>query len=430
MFQKIGIWFLISLSFFVWVQANDTCETKCTIYEQTPDVLLDYIQEMRAVVRNITTHVRTQQNQTWLDRDVSRLKNSIVRGYNLVSSWNGYYSYFKFYVTYSTTNEYIPEIWRDYDLLNLETKWLERYIKSISQRGLSNITIDKNVACNGITTNCDFSGNVLDVLIALNGNHEKVKEHFRKSILWEVWQDNAPILLTQTNFYTDFRKHYNENTTKNCSTCNGWYWTRIQETMERVNQNMENADTWIQEWKTAWDLLVGWVDASEAQKIERDLLRRELGRQWVSAEQGNKILQNLDNFNQNWLSWMMSNNFISNSFDYFAKMITPQINEFDETVLQSFRDEMWKEREVVSIADLNKTSQNISNTTLVQQRIAELYQKELSGLAVWDRSINETVSKLIEMHYDISKSVEYLDKASKLFEAVCLYQANWEWKCN
>jgi len=37
---------------------------------------------------------------------------------------------------------------------------------------------------------------------------------------------------------------------------------------------------------------------------------------------------------------MMSNNFISNSFDYFAKMITPQINEFDETVLQSFRDEM------------------------------------------------------------------------------------------
>jgi len=36
----------------------------------------------------------------------------------------------------------------------------------------------------------------------------------------------------------------------------------------------------------------------------------------------------------------------------------------------------------VSIADLNKTSQNISNTTLVQQRVAELYQKELSGLAV------------------------------------------------
>ncbi len=430
MLKKICCILFFTLSFFFTTQANQSCEAKCPIYEWTPDFLINYTQNLRKVIQNINGEVKKNTPRTWVDRDLGRLKSRITKWYNLFSSWWGYFSYFRFYVTYTISSEYIPEIWRDYDILDRETKQLDRYIKSVWENGYQDISLTKIQICEGVLQ-CNFEGNIIDVLIALQANHEKIKEYFRLSILWEnSSKELKDFQLVEENFTTEFRKYYNENTTKNCSSCSGAYWTIVKESMERIDQNMEYASAWIQEWKNAWDLLVGWVDASTAQKIERDLLKKELGRQWVSAEQWEKILQNLDEFNARWLSTVMSNNFITNSFNYFVKMITPQINEFNETITQSFEDAQGNKKPVVSIADFNQTAKQISNTSLVQQRIAELYNKELPSLWVGNRSIDETVAKLMEMHYDVSKSVEYLDKAAKFFEAVCLYQANGMWKCN
>jgi hypothetical protein len=61
--------------------------------------------------------------------------------------------------------------------------------------------------------------------------------------------------------------------------CDGSYWAGVSETMDRISQNMQSAEYGIQEWQNAWALLIGGLDEKEEERIERQLLKRELGRQ-------------------------------------------------------------------------------------------------------------------------------------------------------
>jgi hypothetical protein len=62
------------------VSANQAvCEAQCLIYDGTPEVLTQYIQDTRMVVRNITTALRAKTPQTGVEKDFSRLKNSVTR---------------------------------------------------------------------------------------------------------------------------------------------------------------------------------------------------------------------------------------------------------------------------------------------------------------------------------------------------------------
>jgi hypothetical protein len=48
--------------------------------------------------------------------------------------WSSYYSYFDFYVMYSLKNEYVYEIWRDYNLLEKEGSQLDKYLKYLTKK--------------------------------------------------------------------------------------------------------------------------------------------------------------------------------------------------------------------------------------------------------------------------------------------------------
>jgi hypothetical protein len=56
-----------------------------------------------------------------LQKDISVTKSKITQIYNKMLNWNGYYSYFEFYVPYSLKNEYVPSVRRDYNLLEKES---------------------------------------------------------------------------------------------------------------------------------------------------------------------------------------------------------------------------------------------------------------------------------------------------------------------
>jgi hypothetical protein len=129
----------------------------------------------------------------------------------------------------------------------------------------------------------------------------------------------------------------------------------------------------------------------------------------------------------------MSNNFISNSVDYFIKMIAPQTENFSDTFMSAFGWEdktTWVEQKVTSIGNFNTISWNVGTASFIEQSIAWLYQEQQPYLASQSRSLETTISKLIEMHYNINKSVEYLQKAEKLFEWACKYQANGRGNCD
>jgi hypothetical protein len=48
------------------------------------------------------------------------MKEEMRRLFNLSITWSDYFSYFDFFVIYPIQNEYIYEIWRDYNLLQQE----------------------------------------------------------------------------------------------------------------------------------------------------------------------------------------------------------------------------------------------------------------------------------------------------------------------
>lgn len=124
--KKIAILFILfyiscANTVFAW-ECNKTCKIK----DGTPDVITNFITNQRILVNNITGFVNLSQKNLYL-LILAILVLNYKKSFSifLPESYKWYYSYFNFYVTYPLQNEYVYEIWRDYDLLEQESKWIQ-----------------------------------------------------------------------------------------------------------------------------------------------------------------------------------------------------------------------------------------------------------------------------------------------------------------
>ncbi len=429
--KKIAILFILfyiscANTVFAW-ECNKTCKIK----DGTPDVITNFITNQRILVNNITEVLYKSEPKKSISSDISNISTKLQKSFSifLPESYKWYYSYFNFYVTYPLQNEYVYEIWRDYDLLEQESKWIQTYYEYVVSNWYTDINLDKDI-CKWVT-NCDYSWNIIDVLNSLKYNLDILKDYYRESITskndyfaFEKYDLDKDLRLVDKDFKSNFDEYYNWNTTSDCSSCDWSFTDRFKKLSYAIIDYQNSYKDWIQEWKNAIDLL-NW-DVDNYDEIERELLSQELWNQWIWWSQADTILRNLDKYNKNWFVWSLKNNYITNSFEYVMSNVYWQWNEFYENVLTNFPDDNTQS---VSVYDFWKSKSDLATRNWLDQKIAYLYYSELPSAQIQDNTAWNFISKLIEMHTNLSLSNKTLEKLIKISQKICNSQAFWIWKC-
>lgn len=417
---------IISIFIFTIFSTNIAfwdCISGCKILSWPPDILNNYLRDLKKVINNYNSELVKNTPKTWLKKEYLKTKSEIIRSFNKMTSWDNYFTNFDFYVMYWVKNEYVPEIWRDYNLLEQEWTYLEKYYKKVLSSWYNDIILDSEKICQNIE-NCNLSWSALDILWKIYKNHDDIKNYFKLSILWKRNLFSWDLILVWKNFKDEFYDYYNENTTRNCSSCEWWFSDRITKKIKEISDLQETIKTWMKSWQDAIAMLDGSMSDREYERNERDLLKKEL---WKSASPINAseaILKNLDKYNGWWFS--LKNNFITNSFDWVKNSITSQIDSFKDSILQNFKDN----KDDVSTEGFIKSDLWLKNTSTIEEIIAEIYNKELPYAQLIDTSKEKLEWRLIELHYNLTQTIKTFNNSIKTSKKVCNDQWKWLWKCD
>lgn len=426
--KKIILTFLVLL---ISISYNQTYanESACKIKNKSSEALLDYISNNRAVVRNITTQISLNtQNKTlsWnFTNEYDRKKWSILRVYNQAFDFNWYFSYFKYYAVYPISNEVPYEVKRDYSLLEKEWEWLKFLLEKSVKNNSSEIKL--NWLCNWISVKCNLSDwiTVENALWILIKNNSRILDLYRNVVIWEKIWNYSDITLVSNNFELDIETNYNNKAYWECSN-EWWFFERISDSIKNISILNQEWKDWIKKWKDAINLLLGKdVSREEYEKIEKELLRKELSRQWVYWDNQTNVLNALEKYNQDW-GFSQNNNFLYNTFKNNKVKLEKKLREFKEEVIWDFfRKKEW---ETITVTQTNTADKNAKNTTEIKERVDAL-NLELSSFA-WISEVNtdNLRSRLINIHISISNSINTLNQTCKMAVEACNQQW-WWWNC-
>lgn len=424
--------FLIFFLGIVWdsyipVFADDECPAECKIKDGTPDFLLEYIN----TVKKITTNVKSEIAKSWVGTtskanvSYGRIQKDLMRTFNLFGDWSGYYSSFEYFVQLPLTQSVPAVVKRDEQLLENQVQTLTKTIENLSSRWQLDVAIEK--PCDGVDDVCKLeSATSREIIGNLLMNTKKILELYQLSILGKDGDYNEQIILVKDDFRSQFSQYYNASTAEDCSRCKGSFTEKIETSIDQVTNWGKWSKNGIQRWIDAWNMLIGNVDATKQRDYERQVLSKELSRQWLNTNNSSVILNNLDKYNNQWF-YSIDNNFIENSFSTATQNLGKKVDSFSETILQKFEEtgEQRVEQQV-----LTQTDTDVKNTQSIQSKVDSVYQNEIPFASIEDTSSDLLQTRLINYHINLTEIINELDKTIPTSEKVCNDQANGLGRCS
>lgn len=479
------VFMTIFISSNIVVFWGDSC-AKCKIHEWTPDIINDYIKDLRTVIWNITQEInqaestRSRSEIIISKETIRQLFTNVNRAVNRAFDFRWYVSYFNFYVTFPLFRENSTEIWRDYNLLKREREWLERYYKSISQKAWLKWSLDIDKVCRWVShlETCKLlwkwsfvidENSIQAFMLSIMTNHNAIMDYFRRSILYDnpesvlkseifkrakILYENETFMLMPLDFKDEFAKFYNWMTNSDCLKCSWWFTQRIEKAFDDMDKRLADWIEWaIDNWIEATKLLM-WTHENQSQ-IEQNLLKNELARQWVNSQKAQEMADNLD-------KPLMENNFFVNSYNNIKNNINSErqrwstyynqefwwwfavINHIWEW-LQNTRDQLRDERnnqnnssstnsnqsqDSINILDIQKNINNIQRWSSISMRINTLYliNKQKADISSQDISLIE--NRLNNMYYNIDTISNNIESVTQTAVDVCNSQWRWLWICD
>ncbi|QFR39062.1 hypothetical protein A9Q91_02400 [Candidatus Gracilibacteria bacterium 28_42_T64] len=391
----------------------------CLIQNQPAPVLTEYIKNVRNVVKNVNAELLSSNekknvpNAVWLN--FTKLSNETL-------DWDSYFVGFNYYVLFPISNEIPTPIKRDHRLIQNEIKGLKAYLDKIEKKGYSNIQI--NNTCDGVN-NCELIGKSSDIVGSLLKNTIQLGQLYRAIVTQEsekAVKNQELILIDERKFYLEFNRHYGYGL-EACTTSEGTFFSKIQKSIEEITLLGQDGKKGIEEWKEAWTLLTGSPKDPDYRTQEKELLGKELSRQGVSMENQAIIQGNLEKFNSEGF-YSTDNNFITNSFSNIIGSVADQLESFGESLTQAFED-----KEVVNVTDLTKKTNKLKVTETIKENIATLYQSEIPFTAVEDVNTEKLKARILNLHYNLSSSINTLSDTIKIAEKVCDSQGRGDGNC-
>ena len=415
----------------------------CLIKDKSAEVLLKYMKDNKKIVKNITKSVvkknNTQSNNSWFFEktintiwdEFSKGKNQTISVFNEIFNFAGYYSYFRYFAVFPIWNEVPSEVRRDYKMLDKESKWMISYMKKMNSNWNSNDII-KN-ACSWVDKNCDLKNMTAnEVMWKLIKNNDNILDLYRLTVMWEEKDFNEKLILVDNNFELDLLKYYWKDAISACNSIEGWFFETITKAIENITILNKEWEDWIQMWREAWDLLL-WTDPDKEALVEKELLRDYLSEQWISMENQQIIQNNLDEYNQNWLS--INNNFIANTISSTFNKIENWLRDWENAIVWDFFEQFQGENtngsevETIDYNKIRNVTEHSIKSKQIQKDISELYNEELPYAAAWDISTEKLREKIIETHMSLDDSINVLEKTIEISQKVCNSQDQKRWKC-
>lgn len=425
----------IFFTFFVFIiSINYTYAGACTIKSKSSPALLEYIENNRSIINNISTQLADETEKKESDEkslknevenEYTNVKSSAVKVYNQIFSFDSYYSYFKYFASFPISNEVPHEVKRDYRLLEAEWKGIKFYLDSIIKNWQTDFII--KWICKDIKVNCDFPDEIKawELIWKLTANNEAVLDLFRNTVIGEMVKNKVPLKLVNPNFEMEIQTNYNIEAYSKCSE-EGWFFEKISKSIKEIWTLNAEAKGWIQKWRDSIDLML-WNDTKNEKyaESEKRLLLNELSKQWISWDSQANSLDALDKYNSEWFS--KNNNFIKNTFNNTRLKLENKLKDFKDDVIWDFFEKKWWDN-----IDINSTinaQKNSTNTNELKEKIDNMYLELLPLSAVSESNVTNLRSRLIKTHIDLSNSISTLNRVYPKSEKVCNQQDNWKWNC-
>ena len=412
--------FLIILLFPVSLSASDS---SCKIKDSTAEVLQDYFVDADTVMKNVKASVNKE--------DDSSVKKKVtweaLRIFNSLPSWKNYFSTFDYYVKLLFTSEIPSEVKRDYNKIEEEIEDISDFLESVLSDWKSRVKVEK--PCDWVSSKCELSWNAGDVLWKLLANTEAILRLYRLSIMDRRPEFEWNLILVNDNFIEEFWNYYNWFTLTDCSDSEGWFLEKVKESINKIWDKSKWWFDWIKEWKEAWAMLVWTYDKEAYKERERELLKEELSRQWVSSYGSDAIEWNLEKYN--WKSWVTWPEYLTRSFETIKQRVKEQVDEFDNAVLQSTSsDSSSDSSDMISIKDFDNTIDKNSVSNDIWKNVAEVFEKSIPSASLQDTWSEKIMQKIIDMHISLSQAIDTLEKIAVLSRKVCNEQDSWNWNCD
>lgn len=405
--------FIVFLLSFNLIYAND-----CFIKEWPSTELLEYLKTNRKIISNITKETNNKEIS-----DEKRIDSweKIRKIFNEMIDFNWYISYLNYYILFPLSNDVTYETKRDYRLLENEWELLNKYLDTIINNWYDNLSIEN--ACEWINSeyNCNLSWNVIDLIWILIKNHSNLLNNYRKIITWWSVNDLENIKFVNSDFNTNLIINYWWNNW--CSSIEWSFWSKIKEKIKNIELINEQ---WEEAWKDiekSWNLLV-WKTVDN--KLEENLLSKELERQWISWSKADAMINNLKNYNDSkWFSWILKNNFLVNSAKYLLDWTKNQINNFYKDFVKNYpKSNNW-----TSTTELINNKNDNDIDIEIATSINEIYNKEIPFIAIWDWQSTQIRKNLKSLHEKLNKSITIIYNSCKSARTVCKMQDYLLWDC-
>lgn len=402
---------------------NIYAESSCEVESWPSKEIVNYITDLNSVLSEIQKEISTSncwESWTWAFDNISawsqKMFNSIISDFNSVINFGWYMSSWSFNTSPIFGDEMPQQFYRDHDYINNQINKINNISKIVWKKCATNIA----------------------------PKWSKIKEVWNK-----YWFDTSTIWITLwwlRKFNTNLTVYFRCITSTTSSSCNLeneklksdieiYYWEEAKKSCIKEKKSFKDIEKkiseitkkpfwfsaiskWIDEWKAAFSLLNWWdYHKTKYEVIEKELLKKELSRQWLSASQADAMLKNLDNCNKstNWIAWCIANriNFWIRNWDEVKKKITQLI--FSES------------------KSTNEPTKLLSNIKQNEELIEEI-EKMFNNIKINFNTSNNTLEKniawLVDLHNNLVNLNKTLIENIKISRELCNCQGSWMWSCN
>lgn len=401
------------------------CSQTCKIKDTPAPLLKEYIDQNKKLIQNINVSISK------ITPPENSLKQQATNIYNQLFNWTDYYTQTEFLKINLTWTIPTP-IKRDLELLENQSEVLSTLYKQLIKRWYTYEVL--NDICNWVS-HCDLDWTVKNIFVSIINNNNNILSFFRLSIMWRQSEFQKPLTLVWPTFTSEMYNYYNKHTLNDCWNCEWESWSTINKMISKASQNFKKWRDGIKDWKDAITLMKWWnTESTNYQERERELLQRELWKQWISWKQWDAILKNLDRYNNT--EYSNDNNSVDNSYNRFAQNVdmnnaAKAVTTFMDAI-QQIRDQYsqnWEEVESIPLSAISTSTDNVTSSNDIMKELDIIYQSQIPFLAAQDLNSEKLQTRIIKMHIDLSQSINILDATIASAEKVCQDQDAWTWKC-
>jgi len=417
----------------ILININDTFSAaKCSI-EETPEYIEKYIENVHKVVKNVNKLVLKKYEPTKIPKGSSKsfLKLRVIQ--NIQWSLNGLYTWEWYetdleYIIQWNINEIPKQLKRDVGLLEKESKNLK-----LAKPEWADIELTWFEICKWVQ-NCNFNPSAkfkaISVIQLLKKSTNKLKTIIKGQANDYNFKD------TETKVYLmnpdQLLEEYSKENIKQCNLSKSaswekWFFITIIERIKKINLLNNYWKDWMAEWKEAVDLLLWTANDSKYKQKERELLAKELQKQWIWWDSASAIISNLDAYNnsKSWefpfLKWKQ----------WFFNSLQLEIDEFEEALENKFPwYKNWNpESKAIAAKDIPAEIKKLKKIENDNIDINSVYNK-LKSLSITENIANDQlINRMIDIHVSISKMINTTNKTCAISVKVCNSQKRWQWNC-